>query len=287
MLRTGGTKEVFADPGSEPAARLTGCKNIAPAVKAGAYEVDVPSWGGAPDQRQAGPGRACARSACARTISTRALPPTVLLCSRLTRSRSRLSGFCCSATRDRTAPRPRSGGAYPRTKSRRDAASARHCAGKRFTFDMTTEEPSMIEQLLQTALDAVQDGRPVVLVSVVRATGSTPRAGGCAHAGRAGRPAGRHGGRRAARAPLPWSLPPPAPARPTARPLYWTTGRPAAWAWCAAAQVKCCSPRSCIPRRWPPRWMRCMLMYPAWLCLPLSGAEPLVCSRRRCPHSPR
>ena len=45
MLRTGGTKEVFADPGSEPAARLTGCKNIAPAVKAGAYEVEVPSWG--------------------------------------------------------------------------------------------------------------------------------------------------------------------------------------------------------------------------------------------------
>ena len=36
----------------------------------------------------------------------------------------------------------------------------------------------MIEQLLQTALDAVQDGRPVVLVSVVRATGSTPRAAG-------------------------------------------------------------------------------------------------------------
>ena len=45
ILRAGGTKEVFADPGSEPAARLTGCKNIAPAVKAGAYEVEVPSWG--------------------------------------------------------------------------------------------------------------------------------------------------------------------------------------------------------------------------------------------------
>ena len=36
----------------------------------------------------------------------------------------------------------------------------------------------MIEQLLQTALSAVQDGRPVMLVSVVRATGSTPRAAG-------------------------------------------------------------------------------------------------------------
>ena len=45
VLRSGGTKEVFADPGSEPAARLTGCKNIARAVKSGAYEVDVPAWG--------------------------------------------------------------------------------------------------------------------------------------------------------------------------------------------------------------------------------------------------
>lgn len=45
ILRAGGTKEVFADPGSEPAARLTGCKNIARAVKAGEYEVVVPEWG--------------------------------------------------------------------------------------------------------------------------------------------------------------------------------------------------------------------------------------------------
>ena len=45
ILRAGGTKEVFADPGSEPAARLTGCKNIARAVKADEYEVDVPEWG--------------------------------------------------------------------------------------------------------------------------------------------------------------------------------------------------------------------------------------------------
>lgn len=45
ILRAGGTKEVFADPGSEPAARLTGCKNIARAVKTGEYEVDVPEWG--------------------------------------------------------------------------------------------------------------------------------------------------------------------------------------------------------------------------------------------------
>ena len=57
ILRAGGTKEVFADPGSEPAARLTGCKNIARAFKAGEYEVDVPEWGRAPDRRKTGAGR--------------------------------------------------------------------------------------------------------------------------------------------------------------------------------------------------------------------------------------
>ena len=40
-----GHQSVFANPGSVAAARLTGCKNIAPAVRAGAYAVDVPNWG--------------------------------------------------------------------------------------------------------------------------------------------------------------------------------------------------------------------------------------------------
>ena len=39
------TKELFADPGSIPAAVLTGCKNIAPARKVGDHEVEVPGWG--------------------------------------------------------------------------------------------------------------------------------------------------------------------------------------------------------------------------------------------------
>lgn len=39
-----GTKPLFADPGSLAAARLTGCKNIARAVKTGDYEVEVPEW---------------------------------------------------------------------------------------------------------------------------------------------------------------------------------------------------------------------------------------------------
>ena len=39
------TKTVFADPGSKPAAILTGCKNIADAYKTGECEVFVPDWG--------------------------------------------------------------------------------------------------------------------------------------------------------------------------------------------------------------------------------------------------
>ena len=45
ILCTGPTKTVFADPEWEAAARLTGCKNIAPAQKTGEFSVFVPSWG--------------------------------------------------------------------------------------------------------------------------------------------------------------------------------------------------------------------------------------------------
>ena len=45
LLCIKGTKELFADPGSVPAAILTGCKNIAKARKTGDYEIEVPEWG--------------------------------------------------------------------------------------------------------------------------------------------------------------------------------------------------------------------------------------------------
>ena len=45
LLAIKDTKALFADPGSVPAAVLTGCKNIAPARKSGEYEVEVPDWG--------------------------------------------------------------------------------------------------------------------------------------------------------------------------------------------------------------------------------------------------
>ena len=45
LLTVKDTKALFADPGSICACTLTGCKNVAPARKAGEFEVDVPDWG--------------------------------------------------------------------------------------------------------------------------------------------------------------------------------------------------------------------------------------------------
>ncbi|MBD9242443.1 MAG: ATP-binding cassette domain-containing protein [Ruminococcaceae bacterium] len=44
VLRAGETKAVFADPRSCTAARLTGCKNILPCVKAGPHSVRLADW---------------------------------------------------------------------------------------------------------------------------------------------------------------------------------------------------------------------------------------------------
>ena len=45
LLTVKDTKALFADPGSICACTLTGCKNVAPAQKAGEFEVEVPGWG--------------------------------------------------------------------------------------------------------------------------------------------------------------------------------------------------------------------------------------------------
>ncbi len=45
LLTVKPTKELFADPGSVPAAVLTGCKNIAAAKRVGEHTVEVPDWG--------------------------------------------------------------------------------------------------------------------------------------------------------------------------------------------------------------------------------------------------
>lgn len=45
IAREGTRDEVFNDPGTIAAARLTGCKNIAVAIKAGETRVAIPDWG--------------------------------------------------------------------------------------------------------------------------------------------------------------------------------------------------------------------------------------------------
>ena len=45
LLTVKPTKALFADPGSIPAAVLTGCKNIAAARRVDDYRVEVPEWG--------------------------------------------------------------------------------------------------------------------------------------------------------------------------------------------------------------------------------------------------
>ncbi len=44
VLRAGTTKEVFADPRSTTAARLTGCKNILPCTRVGEHTVHLAGW---------------------------------------------------------------------------------------------------------------------------------------------------------------------------------------------------------------------------------------------------
>lgn len=45
VVASGLTKDVFRDPVSVAAARLTGCKNIVPVKRIGSHELEVPEWG--------------------------------------------------------------------------------------------------------------------------------------------------------------------------------------------------------------------------------------------------
>ena len=45
VLRAGSTKEVFADPRSRTAARLTGCKNLLPCTRVDEHHVQLAGWG--------------------------------------------------------------------------------------------------------------------------------------------------------------------------------------------------------------------------------------------------
>ena len=45
VLRSGPTRQVFADPQTLAAARLTGCKNILPCVRRAEHTVELAGWG--------------------------------------------------------------------------------------------------------------------------------------------------------------------------------------------------------------------------------------------------
>jgi len=45
IIRQGGTKAVFSDPGNITAARLTGCKNFSAAIRTGEHTVEATDWG--------------------------------------------------------------------------------------------------------------------------------------------------------------------------------------------------------------------------------------------------
>ncbi len=45
IVREGSKTEVFDDPMTLAAARLTGCRNLQPALKAGDYKIAIPTWG--------------------------------------------------------------------------------------------------------------------------------------------------------------------------------------------------------------------------------------------------
>ena len=108
VLRCGATKEVFADPGSRAAARLTGCKNIAAARRTGQNTVwrTGAAWNSPPPALCR---RTCAPSASGPTTSTPRPQPTGSTWNTPARSRSPLSGSYRCAPRTRP-PAPRTSG---------------------------------------------------------------------------------------------------------------------------------------------------------------------------------
>ena len=142
----------------------------------------------------------------------------------------------------------------------------------------------MTEQLLQTALDEIQAGHSVMLISVVRSVGSTPRAAGALMlAGETSLLCGTIGGGLLEHRCL--EIAAAQPAVPRRETFVLTTGRRAAWAWFAAARARCCLPRWTIPRRLQPRWTRCTGTRPHGCALPLQR-QRLVCTDAGLPARP-
>lgn len=143
----------------------------------------------------------------------------------------------------------------------------------------------MIEQLLQTALDEIQANHPVMLVSVVRSTGSTPRAAGALLlAGPDGLLCGTVGGGLLEHRCLEIAA-----ARPTMphRETFVLDNRQAGSLGmvCGGTSEMLFTPLD-DPAPLEAALDALHAHVPAWLCLPLNGAVPLVSQNDTLPARP-
>ena len=143
----------------------------------------------------------------------------------------------------------------------------------------------MIEQLLQTALDEIQANHPVMLVSVVRSTGSTPRAAGALLlAGPDGLLYGTVGGGLLEHRCLEIAA-----ARPTMphREAFVLDNRQAGSLGmvCGGTSEMLFTPLD-DPAPLEAALDALHAHVPAWLCLPLNGAVPLVSQNDTLPARP-
>lgn len=143
----------------------------------------------------------------------------------------------------------------------------------------------MTEQLLQTALDEIQAGHPVMLISVVRSVGSTPRAAGALMlAGKIGLLCGTIGGGLLEHRCLEIAAAQPAvPHRET----FVLDNRQA-----GSLGMVCGGTSEVLftPLEDPAPFTAALDALhghqTAWLCLPLSGSAPIVCTDAGLPARP-
>ena len=143
----------------------------------------------------------------------------------------------------------------------------------------------MIDQLLQTALDEIQAGHPVMLVSVVRSTGSTPRAAGAFMlAGTNGLLCGTVGGGLLEHRCLEIAAAQPAVPR---RETFVLDNRQAGSLGmvCGGTSEMLFTPLD-DPAPLEAALDALHAHVPAWLCLPLNGAVPLVSQNDTLPARP-
>lgn len=143
----------------------------------------------------------------------------------------------------------------------------------------------MTEQLLQTALDEIQAGHPVMLISVVRSVGSTPRAAGALMlAGKNGLLCGTIGGGLLEHRCLEIAAAQPAVPR---RETFVLDNRKA-----GSLGMVCGGTSEVLftPLEDPAPFTAALDALhghqTAWLCLPLSGSAPIVCTDAGLPARP-